>query len=176
MAENNSNIVGGSRLVITYHVSTSLGCALPTCLLKRRSDGETSERSIDEHVGDRMRTRRLLIGLSQGQLAKRLDLTFQQIQKYEKGKSRIGAGRLFHISQILGVPITFFFEGLRKRQFERPDMPTIDERSLDIALDYVASPEGLTLNHHFIKIGQTSVRRRILSLIKSLADEGERRP
>ena len=65
----------------------------------------------DRHVGNRVRMRRLMLGLTQTQLAVGLSLTFQQVQKYEKGANRIGAGRLKHISEILQVPVEFFFEG-----------------------------------------------------------------
>jgi transcriptional regulator with XRE-family HTH domain len=73
----------------------------------------TGEVAIDAHVGQRLRARRIALGLSQGELGRRLGLTFSQVQKYEKGVNRIGAGRLYHAASLLGVPVQYFFEGLQ---------------------------------------------------------------
>ena len=73
---------------------------------------EIDARKVDAHVGGRVRERREALGISQGSIARQLGLTFSQVQKYEKGANRIGAGRLFMLSQALGVPIQYFFDGL----------------------------------------------------------------
>src|ERR1700694_517945 len=103
--------------------------------------------STDASVGQRMRLRRMLVGMSQDRLGELLDLTFQQIQKYEKGTNRIGAGRLFEVAGILGVPVSFFYEGANaqtggftKDQEPRPVM------------EFLASGEGLQLNIAFMRI------------------------
>ena len=77
----------------------------------RSRHGPKSADDVDRHVGHRIRAQRMLLGMSQSDVADRLDLTFQQIQKYERGVNRIGAGRLSQIADILGVPVTYFYEG-----------------------------------------------------------------
>ena len=126
---------------------------------------------IDVHVGGRVRLRRMLIGMSQEKLGELLGLTFQQVQKYEKGANRVGAGRLYQIAQILDVPVQFFFDDLpqsaalsRNSEIRHPDIAPL-------VMDYVTSVEGLQLNRHFFRIKQMSVRRRILDLVKELAGE-----
>jgi transcriptional regulator with XRE-family HTH domain len=122
---------------------------------------------VDAHVGNRVRLRRMLIGMSQERLGELLGLTFQQVQKYEKGVNRIAAGRLFEISGILGVPIGFFYEdmdGHRARGFaEGGEPPPV--------MDFLASGEGLQLSLAFMRIEDPKVRRRILELVRSLAND-----
>ena len=124
----------------------------------------------DIHVGSRIRLRRNMLGMSQEKLGENLGITFQQIQKYEKGTNRVGASRLQAIASILGVPVAFFFE-------EVPGGETADGRvlledaSMLLALEYCSSPEGLQLNRAFVKIRDLKVRRRLLDLVKSLSDE-----
>ncbi len=125
---------------------------------------------IDVHVGNRVRMRRMLIGMSQEKLGEKLGLTFQQIQKYEKGTNRISASRLYQISQILGVPVQFFFEDL-------PQQPGSDNEGLQEAgeegtiMDFLGSSEGLQLNRYFSRIQDASVRRSIVDLVRALARE-----
>ncbi len=97
--------------------------------LRRRSYtvGESGPRPVDVHVGGRVRARRTLIGMSQKELGKRVGLTFQQIQKYEKGMNRIGASRLWHFSLILGQPISWFFEGIGEQKRKGDDPLAIRE-------------------------------------------------
>ena len=85
-----------------------------------RSVAEKKANSIDKHVGNQVRARRMTLGMSQGDLAKLLGLTFQQVQKYEKGANRIGAGRLFELARILGVGVLYFYEGLIEPLGGRP--------------------------------------------------------
>jgi len=106
----------------------------------------------------------MLIGMSQEKLGDLLGLTFQQVQKYEKGINRIGAGRLFEIARILDVPIAFFYEGVSG------DAQGFAEESAPV-LEFVSSNEGLQLSLAFMKIKDPKVRKRVLDLVKSLAEE-----
>jgi len=122
---------------------------------------------VDAHVGHRVRLRRMLIGMSQERLGELLGLTFQQVQKYEKGINRIGAGRLFEVAGILGVPISFFYEdadanGTARGFSEAGEPPPV--------MEFLASGEGLQLSLAFMRIKDMKVRRRILDLVRSLAD------
>lgn len=126
---------------------------------------------IDKHVGNRVRMRRMLVGLSQERLGERLGLTFQQIQKYEKGANRIGAGRLFQISRILGVPIAFFYEGLPEAEDEEGRAPSgaSDGASFDLGL--LSTSEAMNLNTAYFGIRDASIRKRILDLIKEVSEK-----
>jgi transcriptional regulator with XRE-family HTH domain len=124
---------------------------------------------IDIQVGNRVRIRRMLIGMSQERLGDLLGLTFQQVQKYEKGVNRIGAGRLFEVSRILNVPIDFFYEGVNTQ-------PGVGEpEGAPPVMEFVSSGEGLQLSLAFMKIKDTKVRKRVLDLVKSLAEDEEQR-
>ena len=124
---------------------------------------------IDAQVGNRVRIRRMLIGMSQEKLGDLLGLTFQQVQKYEKGVNRIGAGRLFEVSRILGVPIDFFYEGVASALNERSGVA--EAESAPPVMEFVSSGEGLQLSLAFMKIKDPKVRKRVLDLVKSLAEE-----
>ena len=124
---------------------------------------------IDAQVGNRVRIRRMLIGMSQEKLGDLLGLTFQQVQKYEKGVNRIGAGRLFEVSRILGVPIDFFYEGVGGPAEGRPGFA--ETESAPPVMEFVSSGEGLQLSLAFMKIKDPKVRKRVLDLVKSLAEE-----
>ena len=119
---------------------------------------------IDAQVGSRVRIRRMLIGMSQEKLGDLLGLTFQQVQKYEKGVNRIGAGRLFEIARILGVPIDFFYDGVAA-----PAEGLVD--ATPPVMEFMSSGEGLQLSLAFMKIKDPKVRKRVLDLVKSLAEE-----
>ena len=123
---------------------------------------------IDGQVGNRVRLRRMLIGMSQERLGELLGLTFQQVQKYEKGVNRIGAGRLFEVARILGVPIDYFYEGASTQIAG----PSENEASPPV-MEFVSSGEGLQLSLAFMKIKDPKLRKRILDLVKQMAeDEG----
>ena len=111
----------------------------------------------------------MLIGMSQERLGELLGLTFQQVQKYEKGVNRIGAGRLFEVSRILNVPVDFFYEGVNA-QFGAGAM-----ESAPPVMEFVSSGEGLQLALAFMKIKDVKVRKRMLDLVKSLAEEEEQK-
>jgi transcriptional regulator with XRE-family HTH domain len=122
---------------------------------------------IDAQVGNRVRLRRMLIGMSQERLGELLGLTFQQVQKYEKGVNRIGAGRLFEVSRILGVSIEYFYEGVNSQLAggftEGGSSPPV--------MEFVSSGEGLQLSLAFMKIKDPKLRKRVLDLVKQMAED-----
>ncbi len=132
-----------------------------------------SPNPMDIHVGSRVRLRRMLLGMSQEKLGDHLGLTFQQVQKYEKGVNRIGASRLFDLSKTLGVPIDYFFEDAPLPALGMAeDQEGYGEKSNDNPVfDFLSTREGLELNKAFVKIGDPRVRRTIVELVRSLADE-----
>jgi transcriptional regulator with XRE-family HTH domain len=116
--------------------------------------------------------RRLMLGLSQGKLADQLELTFQQVQKYEKGSNRIGAGRLHQLSHILDVPVSFFFEGA-PRPAGLPSRNRRDVPSPNYLIDFLATANGQALVKAFMRIKRTAVRRYIVRFLEAVAaDEG----
>lgn len=126
---------------------------------------------IDKHVGSRVRMRRLMIGLSQEKLGEALGVTFQQVQKYEKGINRIGASRLQHIAKVLGVAVEFFFEGSPQQGdagvgFAESAMPTYTS-------DFLTTSEGVQLTKAFLRIKSAKVRRRLIEVIEAVADSQE---
>lgn len=130
---------------------------------------------IDRYVGSRVRMRRILLGMSQEKLGEALGLTFQQIQKYEKGTNRIGASRLQQISTTLNVPPAFFFDGAPLQTDVaggRGELGVAEEASSSFVLDFIATTEGLQLNKAFARIQDPKVRKRIIDLVASLAEEG----
>jgi transcriptional regulator with XRE-family HTH domain len=124
---------------------------------------------IDKHVGSRLRMRRMMLGMSQEKLGEAFGLTFQQVQKYERGMNRMGASRLQHAAQILGVSVPFFFEGAPGGHNEDGD--TISPAYID---DFVSSEDGLRLIKAFARIARPAVRHRIVNLVHEIASgEGE---
>ena len=127
---------------------------------------------IDIHVGSRIRLRRTMLGMSQEKLGESLGITFQQIQKYEKGTNRVGASRLQNISSILNVPVSFFVEDAPCDA--SPGQPGASESSSsNYVVDFLSSSEGLQLNRAFVKIDDPKVRRKIVDLVKALAADSE---
>jgi transcriptional regulator with XRE-family HTH domain len=126
-----------------------------------------SPNPIDRHVGSRVRMRRIMLGMSQERLGEALGLTFQQVQKYEKGTNRIGASRLQQIAHILQIPVAFFFEDA-PRQLERLD-ETRDAPSASYVSEFLASTEGLSLTRAFMRIDEPKLRRRIVDLVEAIA-------
>jgi transcriptional regulator with XRE-family HTH domain len=127
---------------------------------------------IDKHVGSRVRMRRMMLGMSQEKLGDALDLTFQQVQKYEKGTNRIGASRLQHISLILQVPVAFFFEGAPATPGHPAEMG--EAPSPAYVSDFLASSEGLALTKAFMRIRDPKVRRRVVDLVEAIVGEEEK--
>ena len=122
---------------------------------------------IDIHVGSRVRLRRMMLGMSQEKLGEHLGITFQQIQKYEKGTNRIGASRLQHIARVLDVPVSFFFEdapGGASRAGRHGREP-----SASYVVDFLSSSEGIQLNKAFIRIKDAKLRRKVIDLVRAMA-------
>ena len=132
------------------------------------SDDRSSRRAnpVDVHVGSRVRLRRMLLGMSQEKLGEHLGLTFQQIQKYEKGINRIGASRLFDLSKVLAVPVQFFYEEL---PVSGDGAGGFAEQPESYAVEFLSSREGLELNKAFARITDPRVRRSIVELVRSFA-------
>lgn len=127
---------------------------------------------VDVHVGTRVRYRRMIVGMSQEKLGEKMNLTFQQIQKYEKGTNRIGASRLFQLSKILDVPVGYFFEDAFANTSPTHAMHGLHEPEQEgYLLDFLNSREGLDLNKAFAKIQDPKVRRRVIDLVRALSEE-----
>ena len=127
---------------------------------------------VDAHVGNRVRLRRMLIGMSQERLGELLGLTFQQVQKYEKGVNRIGAGRLYEIAGILGVPIGFFYDDI-EGDVSRGAAGLGAAGEPPPVMDFISSTEGIQLSVAFMRVKDVKVRRKVLDLIRSLGKEDE---
>lgn len=126
---------------------------------------------VDVHVGSRVRLRRTMLGMSQEKLGESLGITFQQIQKYEKGSNRVGASRLQRISEVLNVPVSYFFDDLAGAGTGSPGLR--EPSGPDYVVDFLSTAEGLQLNRAFVKITDPKVRRRIIDLVRSLGDAEE---
>lgn len=126
---------------------------------------------IDRHVGSRVRMRRMMISMSQEKLGERLGITFQQVQKYEKGTNRIGASRLQQIATILGVPVSFFFEGAPGGEVDASGFA--DSGNPSYVSDFMATPEGLSLAKAFMKVSDPKLRRRIVDLVEAMVVASE---
>ena len=139
-------------------------------------DNDKKPHPIDVHVGGRVRLRRTMLGMSQDKLGEALGLTFQQIQKYEKGANRIGASRLFEISRILDVPIQFLFEDF---DVDSGSSYGFAEAAADAdstaLIAFLNSADGVQLVKHFIEIGDQKVRKRVIELVKALAEDSRPR-
>jgi transcriptional regulator with XRE-family HTH domain len=121
---------------------------------------------IDKHVGARVRMRRIMLKISQTKLGEALGLTFQQVQKYEKGTNRIGAGRLQHIAGILQVPIEYFFDGAPQTFPSKTR-----EQPSDYVQEFLATRDGLALTKAFVQIKRPAVRHQLVLLTQALATE-----
>lgn len=130
-----------------------------------------SPNPIDRHVGSRVRMRRMLVGISQEKLGEALGLTFQQVQKYEKGTNRIGASRLQHIGKVLGVSVDFFFEG--SPQPDQPGGGFSDVPTTSYQADFLSTSEGVQLMKAFVRIKDGKVRRRLVDLVTALGGDDE---
>lgn len=121
---------------------------------------------IDIEVGRRIRAQRRLLGMSQSALAEKLDLTFQQVQKYEKGTNRVGASRLQRVADCLAVPISHFFDNATVGNHAADDEAITIKNDL---VNFLSSEEGVELNRAFAKIKDAKTRQRIVGLVKSIA-------
>jgi transcriptional regulator with XRE-family HTH domain len=128
---------------------------------------------VDVHVGSRVRLRRTLLGLSQEKLGDALGLTFQQVQKYERGANRIGASRLFDLSRVLDVPVSFFFDDMTPDATARKPVVEIDIDEMSQSgfdVDPMARRETLELVRAYYRIKDPLVRKRVFELAKALAN------
>src|SRR5436305_6077867 len=146
------------------------GCAPRGNSLQEGGMAKKVPNPIDNHVASRVRMRRMMLGMSQEKLGDALGLTFQQVQKYEKGANRIGASRLQQIAHILQVPVSFFFEGA-------PNVPGQVTDGLSEApspayvSDFLATSDGLALTKAFMGIKDAKLRRRIVDLVEQIAGD-----
>ena len=121
---------------------------------------------IDRHVGSRVRMQRMMLGMSQEKLGEAIGLTFQQVQKYEKGTNRISASRLQHIAQTLHVPVAFFFDGAPG--LARASEETAAETPPAYVIDFLATSSGLALTRAFMRIEDVTLRRSIIRLVEEI--------
>ena len=129
---------------------------------------------IDRHVGSRVRMRRMMLGMSQEKLGNALGLTFQQVQKYEKGTNRIGASRLQQIAHILQVQVSFFFEGAPTIGPSHRAEGMAEAPSPAYVSDFLATSDGLALTKAFMRISDSKLRRRIVDLVEQIAVSDKR--
>jgi transcriptional regulator with XRE-family HTH domain len=129
---------------------------------------------VDKHVGSRVRMRRMMLGMSQEKLGNALGLTFQQVQKYEKGTNRIGASRLQQISNTLQVPVSFFFDGAPNVQVGTRVEGMGEAPSPAYISDFLATSDGLALTKAFMRIPDSKLRRRIVDLVEQIAGGDKR--
>ena len=133
----------------------------------KQAIGKKAANPVDKHVGSRVRMRRMMLGMSQTKLGDGLGLTFQQVQKYEKGTNRMGASRLQHISHILQVPVPFFFEGAPGQTKGNGNAP-----SPAYVSEFLATTDGVALTKAFMRI-EPRLRRRIADLVEEIAGAGD---
>ncbi|MGE0007256.1 MAG: helix-turn-helix domain-containing protein [Parvibaculaceae bacterium] len=122
---------------------------------------------VDRHVGNRVRMRRLLVGMSQEKLGELLGITFQQVQKYEKGSNRVSASRLYQIARVLGVPVQYFYDELKEE-----DAPSglAESEGADAIAGALQSPDGVQIARIFSETTDPDKRKLILNAVKLLAD------
>jgi transcriptional regulator with XRE-family HTH domain len=133
--------------------------------VSRKMNAATTPHPVDKHVGERVRRRRLMLQMSQQTLARKLTLTFPQVQKYEKGTNRIGASRLHQISEILGVPVSFLFEGLPgpKSRLSRQRLP-------QYLVEFMQTAQGKRLVEALHRISDKKLRSHIVQLVETIAE------
>ena len=135
--------------------------------MSSQSNSARKPNPVDVHVGSRVKLRRSMTGLSQEKLGEALGVTFQQIQKYEKGTNRISMSRMSQIAEALGVPVGFFLEDAPVEGAA----PSLQEAAASYDNDFLSSPEGIQLNRAFVRIRSPKVRKRVLELVRAIADE-----
>ena len=136
---------------------------------RRKTIAEDGPDPVDVHVGMRLRQRRTLLGMSQERLAQAFGVSFQQVQKYERGANRISASRLHLLTRILDVPVSYFFEGLPAAVPEQPATPPVEDG------DQMTSRETLELVRAYYRIGDGAVRKRLVDLARALGKGEEER-
>lgn len=161
--------------------TTVRGATAPMGAYLERGEKESKPSPIDQHVGSRIRLRRTLMGMSQERLGEALGLTFQQVQKYERGVNRVGASRLFDLSRVLDVPISFFFDDMPDQlasTFGTQNTSLSSRRAVGFADaqdafadDMFSRRETLELVRAYYRITDAAVRKRVFDLIKSLTPD-----
>lgn len=145
---------------------------------RRRRQKSDKPNPIDVHVGSRVRLRRTLLGMSQERLGEAIGLTFQQVQKYERGANRVGASRLYDLSRVLDVPVSYFFEEIASEVASAADARRggLEEApSPSYEADPMMRRETLEFVRAYYRIGDPQVRRRLFDLTKAIANATERR-
>lgn len=148
---------------------------MPNDETSERPEREHRPSPIDVHVGSRVRLRRTLLGMSQEKLGEALGLTFQQVQKYERGVNRIGASRLFDLARVLDVPISFFFDDLPAEMGgmavnrSRPTLSGVADEQASFDDDTLHRRETLELVRAYYRITDPAVRKKVFDLIKTLS-------
>ncbi|MDB5468879.1 MAG: Cro/Cl family transcriptional regulator [Caulobacter sp.] len=123
---------------------------------------------VDLHVGRRIRQRRKALGVTQEQLADSLSLTFQQVQKYERGANRVSASKLYQIAATLQTPVAYFFDGLS----DPTNQPVLGETGFDRTInEFLMSPEGLEIASLFVRIDKPGLRRQMVHLMRAIVEE-----
>lgn len=138
----------------------------------RKGSPDGKPRPVDVHVGSRVRLRRTMLGMSQEKLGKAISLTFQQVQKYERGANRIGASRLYELSKVLDVPVSFFFDDMAEEVVDSGGTAVVglaEGNGGDFEYDPMAKRETLELVRSYYKITDSKVRKRVFELAKALA-------
>ena len=137
--------------------------------------GSRRANPLDLHVGSRVRLQRMLLGMSQEKLGEQLGLTFQQIQKYEKGINRIGASRLFDLARVLGVSVQFFYDEAPGSATESRTVAAAGgaDKADSYVVDFLSSREGIELNKAFVRITDPKVRRSVVDLVRAIAEGGQ---
>lgn len=143
-------------------------------MVELRDDTTGGPHPVDVHVGHRLRQRRVAVGLTQDRLAKSVGITFQQVQKYERGTNRIVASRLYELAQVLKIPVEYFFEGLDPAE-AATRVDNEDDADMVNLPDVMGERETLMLVRAYHRIGDTQVRRRLVELVKSLSERLGRR-
>ena len=132
---------------------------------------------IDVHVGQRIRVRRIQKNMSQSAVAERMNVSFQQVQKFENAQNRVSAARLYKISRILEVPVDYFFEGLPGHYFvlpgESPAASVVEEEQTDYSLDLMSHPQSAELLKVFFQVQDAMTRRALIDFMKRLGPENE---
>ena len=136
-------------------------------MAKASINGGKRTTPADTHVGQKIRARRTLLGMSQTELADTAGITFQQVQKYEKGANRVGAGRLMQFSEALGIPPSYFFEGAPTVGKKQP-APLEGELSEDSIVSFLGTREGAALVRAFMAIKQKPIRQTAIAFLETL--------
>ena len=137
---------------------------------RRLQSADRSPAAVDLHVGARIRMRRRFLGLTQLVLAESLGLTFQQVQKYERGANRVSASKLYEIARALSVPVPYFFEGLATANPEDVDEARGAERSIR---EFLLTSEGQELASLYPRISHPRLRRQVLELVRTIAEDDQ---